>query len=293
MTVKLIDESLCGKGKGKAQEFLTCTMFAKTAAELPPINKIGTIIRVHRGQTKKFKDVIQLNVDVNIKAAWLIFDPYDGQTPLAQKGKRYTYTAEDKQSLKTMRKFVKDYFEKKDLESLSLKEAEKKKPKDFDTLLYVLEVKAKGKEEKVKLCDGSKVVDLHLPSNRKGLVAPQEVVRIRSANFDKGFKELTLNEYSNILRVPKEFVAAKDLLKELEGTKMTDIKKEVSLHMGMKEEPTKLLKKTGKPITLKELFAGKAAQKLYKVHVGVVEVGPKDPKDWICVVEKKTKKQYV
>ena len=292
-TFKLIDDSLVGSKSKSAPEYLTATMFSKIAAEFPSVIKVGTIIRIHRGETKKHKDQMILNINITRKAAWIIFDPYDGLTPIAQKGKHYTYTEKDKAALKSLRKFVKEYFEKKDLEGMSLKDAEKKKPKDFDTICYVLDVKAKGKEEKVKLCDGSKIVKLSLPINRKGAVAAQDIVHIRSVNIEKGGKEISLNEYSSVLRIPKEYAAAKALLKELQGPKVdAEIKKELSLVMDTKGETTKLLKKNAKPISLKELFAGKNIGGTNKVHVSVVDVGPKDPHDWICVVEKKTGKQF-
>jgi len=297
-TLKLIDETLCGESKDKsAPEYLTATMFAKTQDELPPISKIGTIVRIHRAQTKKFKDQYQLNVDVNKKASWIIFDPLDGQTPLAKKGKNYTFTPADKLRLKSIRKFVKEYFEKHEIEGMTLKEAEKKKPKDFDTLCYVLDVKAKNKVEKVKLSDGTKVVKLELPANRKGTIPPLEIVRIRSANFgDKKFEDITLNEYSSILRVPNDFKSAKELLKVIQGGKVeASIKGELGMYTPMKEELTKILKggQKAKAVSLKELFSGKSIgnNKLFKVHVNVVDVGPKDPHEWIMVVENKTQKQ--
>ena len=296
-TLKLIDETVCGNSKDKsAPEYLTATMFAKTADELPPITKVGTILRIHRGQTKKHKDVMQLNCDVNIKAAWIIFDPIDGQSPIAKKGKQYTFTPHDKLKLKSIRKFVKEHFEKNELEGITLKEAEKKKPKDFDCLCYVLDVKTKAKAERIKLCDGTKIVKMDLPINRKGIVIPLEVVRVRGVDFDakKKSKYLTLNDYSNVLRVPADFASAKALLKEIQGPKLPEeIKTELSLYTPLKGEITKLgSHKTAKLAKLKDLSSGKGlASKFFKVNVNVVEVGPKDPLDWIYVVEKKTGKQ--
>jgi hypothetical protein len=298
-TLKLIDETVCGNSKDKsAPEYLTATMFARTADELPPITKVGTILRIHRAQTKKHKDIMQLNCDVNIKASWIIFDPVDGQSPIAKKGKQFTFTPLDKIRLKSIRKFLKEHFDKTELEGITLKEAEKKKPKDFDSLCYVLDVKTKAKAERIKLCDGTKIVKMDLPITRKGVVVPLEVVRVRGVDFDpkKKFKYLTLSEYSSVLRVPGDFASAKALLKEINGPKLPeDIKSELALYTPLKGDATKLLgsHKGAKLMKLKELCSGKSlgSAKYFKVNVNVVEVGPKDPLDWICVVEKKTGKQ--
>lgn len=298
-TLKLIDETVCGNSKDKsAPEYLTATMFARTADELPPITKVGTILRIHRGQIKKHKDVMQLNCDVNIKAAWIIFDPVDGQSPIAKKGKQFTFTPKDVTRLKSIRKFLKEHFEKNELDAITLKEAEKKKPKDFDALCFVMDVKTKAKAERIKLCDGTKIVKVDLPITRKGMVIPLEVVRVRGVDFDakKKFKYLTLNEYSSVLRVPSDFASAKALLKDIHGPKVPEeIKTELSLYTPLKGEATTLLgaHKQAKQMKLKDLSSGKSlgATKFFKVNVNVVEVGPKDPLDWICIVEKKTGKQ--
>jgi hypothetical protein len=191
-------------------------------------------------------------------------------------------------------KFSKAHFAKFELTSMTLKEAEKKQPKDFDALCLVLDVKTKGKSERVLLCDATKVVKLDLPENRKGCVSAQEIIRIRSADFAKdGF--LKLSEYSNILRIPKEFQSAKELLKELKKDKLpADVKEQLSLYGSENEVATKVKDDKLKKVTpLKKLFGDDLpkGEKKFKVHVSVVEVGPKDPKDWICIFDKKTGEQ--
>ena len=158
----------------------------------------------------------------------------------------------------------------------------------------VLDVKAKGKVDRVLLCDATKVVKLDLPENRKGCVCAQEVVRIRGADFAKEGM-IKLNEYSNILRVPKDFLSAKELLKELKGGKLpADVKDQMSIYGSENEVATKIKgSKEAKATPLKKLFGDTLpkGEKIFKVHVNVVEVGPKDPKEWICVVDKKTGEQ--
>lgn len=290
-TVKLIDQTINPEASKKdVPEFLSVTFFSKTAADLPQATKVGSILRIHRGQSKKFKDKFQFNCDVGIKGSWVLFDPIDGQTPISKSGKRCTYTEKDKTELSTLRKFVKNYFAKSELTGITFKEAEKKKPKDFDVLCYVLDVKHKGTVDRVKLCDETQVVKLNLTDNRKGYLTPYEVVRIRSADFAKN-GELSLNEYSNILRVPKDFHSAKELLKSLKKEKLPeDVKDNLALYSPENEAATKIVgsHKTNKVASLKSLFGETLpkGEKKFKIHVNVVEIGPKDPHDWICILGK-------
>jgi hypothetical protein len=288
-TVKLIDQSVNPEASKKdTPEYLSVTFFSKTADDLPQATKVGSVMRIHRGQSKKFKEKFQFNCDVGIKGSWVLFDPIDGQTPIAKSGKKCTYNEKDKAELTAMRKFAKSYFAKNELTGITFKEAEKKKPKDFDVLCYVLDIKHKGTVERVKLCDDTQVVKLNLSDKRKGYLSPFEVVRIRSADFAKA-GELSLNDYSNILRIPKEFISAKELMKKLSKDKLPeDVKDNMILYNPENEVATKIVGKTSKVSSLKSLFGETLpkGEKKFKIHVNVVDIGPKDPHDWICIVGK-------
>jgi hypothetical protein len=210
-TMKLFDSSLNPEKNAP----MTATFFAKTIAEIPQVTKVGSIIRLHRVQTKPFKKSYQINCDVGIKSAWVLFDPLFGTTPLEESGKEHTFTSEEKSILAEIRKVSKAYFIKNELKAITLKEAEKK-PKDFDAMCYVKDVKKKGSTIKVTLCDAHKILKLDVPSNTKFAITPEEVIRIRSANYtDKKCDTIELNEYSNILRVSDEYKSAKELMKKL------------------------------------------------------------------------------
>ena len=288
--MKLLDPSV--------DEPMTATIFAKTAAEIPLVSKVGSIIRLHRAQTKSFKKAFQLNCDVEIKGAWILFDPADGVTPVKESGVKHTLTTDDKALLTEMRKFGKNYFGKHELKAVTLKEAEAK-PKDFDVVCMVMEVKKKGSINKVKLCDSEKVVKLDVPVSKNLVVAPGEVIRIRSANYtDKKCDTLDLNEYSNVLRVPMEYKSAKELKSSVEGGKASEkVKSKLAVHTPHLNAPmvgSKIVDahKQTKAVALKDLFAGTAGKgKFFKIHVNVSEISPKSPKEWIGVYEKKTKKQ--
>ena len=295
--MKLLDTTM--------DEPMIATIFAKTAAEIPQVSKVGSIIRLHRAQTKTYKKDkkgFQINCDVEIKGAWVLFDPSDGVTPVKESGMKYTFTTDDKAILTEIRKFAKNYFAKNELTALTLKEAESEKPKDFDTVCLVMEVKKKTGMNQIKLCDAEKVVKLNVPTNRNLTVTPGEVIRIRSADYTdtKKFDTLELSEYSNILRVPAEYKSAKDLMSSVEGGKASEkVKSKLAIHTPHLNAPMTGSKitdahKQTKAVALKDLFAGtvgKAGQKHFKIHVNVSEISPKSPKEWIGVYEKKTKKQ--
>ncbi len=302
-TAKLIDPTINPASPGRGEtEFISTTFFAENIDEIPQASKVGSILRIHRGDIKKYKDTVQLNCDTTIKGAWILFDSTDGNTPVATSGKQFTFTTSDRETLKTLRKFSLSFFAKHELPAITLKEGEKKK-KDFDCLCMVLETKKQGDKEHVKLCDGEKVVKLDIPFARKIHISPEEVVRVRSANYadGKGSHTLTLSEYSNILRVPKEFKSAKLLIDELKGKDLAaPILSEVSMHTRLRGDMMLISKTTAahkhaKLVQLKDLFSGEALKddkKYYKVRVNAVEVGPKDPHEWIWVSDKSAQKQY-
>jgi hypothetical protein len=292
--MKLLDSSV--------DEPMTLTIFARTEAEIPLVSKVGSIIRLHRAQTKPFKKSYQLNCDVDIKGSWILFDPADGVTPVKESGKKYTFTTDDKTHLTEIRKFAKTFFAKNELKAMTFKEAENIKPMDFDVLCLVMEVKKKGNLNTVKLCDHEKVVKLNISGIRGFTVTPGEVIRIRSANYtqNKKYDTLDLNEYSNILRVPAEYKSAKELMSYIEGGKASEkVKSKLAVHTPHLNAPMTGSKitdahKQTKAVALKDLFAGtagKAGQTFFKIHVNVSEVSPKSPKEWIGVYDKKSKKQ--
>ncbi len=303
-TLKLIDETVCPglPHKSKKNGNIVATFFAKTAGELPQPTKIGSIIRVHRGQTKKHKDIMQLNCDVTCKGAWILFDPFVGMQPMSHTGKTFTWDRADKTAVNATREWAKKFFDENELSGISLAEAFAKKKQDFDFMGLVLDVKKKGKTEQIMICDSDKVVKLEIAVGRNPYISPNEVVRVRSANIgaDKKANKLTLNEYSNILRVPNGYKSSKVLIKAVEASNASgEVKAKLLMYTPHPENNiigSKILNahKVTECTPLKELFSGevrKGAGKFCKVKANVVEINPKDLRDWICVVNTATLKQ--
>ena len=300
-TMKIIDHTV-NPNVGK-KNILNVTFFAKAADELPHPQKVGTVVRIHRGQTKKYEGGYQLNCDIGIKGAWALFDPIDSAQPFQHSGKTITYVPADKPRLKEIRDFGKKYFKDRELTGITLTEAAADKKQDFDFLGQVLEIKQKEGVEHLLISDGAKNVKIEIALGKNSYLKNMDVVRVRSANWgsDKKGNKLTLNEYSNILRVPKEYKSAKALLASISLPKTEEAKSKIQQltpQIGKQVMGSKILNahKVTKYVALKDLFSGEAqkgAGKFYKMKVNVIEMGPKDPHEWLCIVETKTKKQYI
>lgn len=159
-----------------------------------------------------------MNCDAGIKGAWALFDPFEGSQAIAHTHKKYTFhNTVDKPIINSMREWLAKYFDNNELTGIPLSEAVSGKKQDFDLLGYVLDVKKKDKFDRVLICDKKKVMKLDVATGRNSYISPQEVVRVRSANYVHGGKmnKLTLNEYSNILRAPKQFRSSKKLMKAI------------------------------------------------------------------------------
>jgi len=300
-TIKLIDETINPSKTKRESQFLTVTVFSKTVTKLPAPAKVGSIIRVHRGQTKDNKGTIQINCDVNIKSAWVFFDPTDSMVAISSSSKTHTFVQKDKDILKALRAFGKKFFAEHELSGVTLQEAVKKKPVDFDTLCFVLEVKDKKDSTRIRLCDSHNVAKLYLATSRPLTFAPSDVVRLRSANFKEGSKnKIVFKEYSNILKVPQEYKSAKMLLDSFKKNASEDIKEQVELYAHSLSDPLVVSKisnqyKGAKIIKLKDLIPGELSKGKgkanFRLNVNVIEIGPKDPKEWLLIHDKKTQKK--
>ncbi|MEI7563929.1 MAG: hypothetical protein WCJ39_10280 [bacterium] len=289
---KLIDKSV---HPGADNEFLSATFFARSRDEIPQPTKVGSIIRIHRGWTREHHKAMQLNVDVDIKSAWLLFDPTEGALPIGQTGKTFTWVEKDNARLKEIRQFAKEFFAKNELTAISLKEA-MDKPKDFDSICLVLDVKKKDDKVRYLLVDEGKIAKLTVDQGRFPSVGPQDVVKMRSANYDdKEFKTLKFEAYSNMQRIPKEYLMSKNLHNSLKGKKVPEEIKSLLEVYTPEVDKENIITKTSnakaKAVSLKDLLAeaAKGKQKLFKISANVIEVGPKDSNEWLWVHDTKTK----
>ena len=300
-SAKLIDDTFHPDGKGKGgPKYMQTTIYARLEKEIPQPTKVGSILRIHRGQTKAHKGVMQLNCDVNIKAAWVLFDPIVSDIPIEHTGKQFTFTINDSRRLADIRKFGREFFQSYDeLEGSSLAEAERTKAKDFDLVCVVLETKQKGNEQCIRICDSDRAVKVRVKENRLSHVGPLEVVRIRSLNYAEAAsgKSLTLNSYSNILQVPKEYAVAKKLSKKVKDSTSPDVQLQLALYKPQLLNPpvcSKILGgHKGAAVPLKGLLSGevlKKGQREYLVRVAVIQTSPKNAREWLRVRDTQTQR---
>ncbi len=217
-TMKLVDDTLNPEDAAKGKpSFMSLSVFANTKDGIPQPAKVGTIIRVHRGKTKKKGKEIKFNCDVDVKSAWALFDNEEGVTATHHTGKTYTFTEEDKKLLKDARKFGEKFFKTYNLEAAS---AADQKGEEIDILCQALGPEKK-KDKLTLFHDGKDFVKV---AGAKGVKA-LDVIYVRAAS--KKGDHYVLNEYSSLLAVPKEYKSAADLLKKIEKAKKDkEVKKE-------------------------------------------------------------------
>ncbi len=287
--LKAVDETL------EPGTFLSVSMFARALADLPKLVKMGSILRIHRGQTKIYKERMQLSCEIGRRGAWVLFDPTEGQAPASHSGVTCTLASPvDFERVKKLREFARKYFVETSTAGISLEEAKTAKPSDFDSLCLVLTVKqAKISEAKsvtrIKLCDRTMVVRLETePGGGFDHVLPMSVVRVRSANFSSASR-LHLSEHSNILVVPEWHKTAIEFYKgmtEPSASLPADVRRQIYLHcprLGQPLLPSKIIDPHGttEAKKLSEVLAGAKAGEFFRVRVGVVETVPTNPEQWM------------
>lgn len=294
--LKLIDETVNPKeAKGKIPPFISLTCFSRNKTELPEISKIGSIIRIHRGDSKKYNKTFQLNCDVGIKGAWILFDPTETLKPYNHTGRTYTFVDEDKRRLKEIRKFSDRFLKENDINDFISIGAN---VDEVDLIALVISRKSAGRTyDKLTVFDGDEFIKLEIDKNRHKHISPQDIVRIRGVTHKKG--TFMVNDYTNVLRIEKDQPAAKELKKKIDKAKKDKkISEKLDLNVPIVEKSKTVSEVIGKKLklmALKELFSlepSRLKAQRYYVNVNVVEIGPKDPKSWIVSVDSKSRKQY-
>jgi hypothetical protein len=125
-SMKIVDPSLhmkSSKGSGDASDYATLVFFAKRFEDLPIIQRIGDIIRVHRAALRIYNHQRQFNVNIYFKGSWCLFSTdrksalqeAEGQAataegaPFGHSGKNYTFEKHEAALLANMRKWANQY----------------------------------------------------------------------------------------------------------------------------------------------------------------------------------------
>lgn len=288
---KIIDSSI------KKNEYVSATFYARQKDQIPQPYKIGSIIRIHRGQSKEYKGKFQINCDVSLKAAWVLFDPIEGILPISQTGKNITWTEKDNIRLKEIRQFSYDFFKMNEMEYTSLNRLIIEKQNTYGPVCKVLVVKEKGDKRKFIFCDEGCAAKLIVCFDNFQSIGPGDIVRLSCASYDEYDKEIKMlkaNKYTNILRVPDEYLSAKKLNQSLKTKTINDeinwLFKYYTPEPNKENVISKILNKNIEAIELKylskKIYEGK---RIFKISVTAIKVVPDNYNDWLFVYDKETK----
>jgi hypothetical protein len=309
VTCKVADASCVGKG-GKLN-YVNVVFFAKSFEDLPIIQRVGDIVRVHRAQFQHYNDVKQLNVNMYYRSSWCLFIGNDGEAPLEPKvenedgtenyfsytpynfsGKSFTQEAHETKILKDLKKWSKDYFTKNNVVDTNITtttlDAAIKAQKDFDLLAKVTEIKDHDEySNSVTLNDTTgQTWTANLFKRKFPHLRANDVLRIKSCSA-KEDNTIVLSAHSNILK----FFSFSKIHKHLSTS--------ISSKTHIKKCLTKLENKAHQKLDITPLrklfFNPKKTEKLFRAHFCVLKVDVKDKeyvqawdgKKWLSVKAKK------
>lgn len=295
VTCKVADASCVGK-KGNLST-VNVVFFAKSFEELPIIQRVGDIVRVHRAQFQHYNDAKQLNVNMYYRSSWCLFIGNDSEAPLEPKvenedgtenyfsytpynfsGKSFTQEAHETKILKDLKKWSKEYFTKNTVVSTDITksslETAIKATKDFDLLAKITEIKDHDDySNSVTFNDTTgQTWTANLFKRKFPHLKTNDVLRIKSASA-KEDNSLVLSAHSNILK----FFSFSKIHKHL-STK-------ISSKTHIKNCLTKLENKAHAKLDITPLrklfFNPKKTEKLFRSHFCVLKVDVKDQNEWV------------
>jgi hypothetical protein len=223
VTCKVVDHSLAKKGQVHEKDWVTVVFYAKNFEDLPIIQRVGDIIRVHRAEFHYHNDRRQLNVNLFFRGSWCLFVGNDKDKPLEPKvvnehneanffshtpynfsGKSFTWGDEDVSILKNLRKWTKETFSKNwvvgHTQDASATNKAIKDKKDFDILGKVVSVKDHNKWSNTVTINDANGTSWTADLFKKKFphLAEGDAVRVRSVNSNDAH-HLSLANHSNVL----------------------------------------------------------------------------------------------
>jgi hypothetical protein len=310
VTCKVVDHSLVKKGTVSEKDWVTVVFYAKNFEELPIIQRVGDVLRVHRAEFQHFHDRKQLNVNLFFKGSWCLFvgnekdeplepkvvneekDPkFFNHTPYNFSGKSFTWGAEDENLLKNLRKWTQETFSKNFIIDNTVNSAEIerniKAKKDFDLVGRVTALKsADTYSNTVTILDASgQSWNANLFKKKFPHLAVGSCVRVRSVNGDAKHV-LTLAGHSNILHFisGSKIVDALTAIKEAKGAKAAGkaTPKAAAAPAPATSVSTITDKKQAKlPVTaLKSLFFNPGKTASFHAQFHVIKTDPVKAADW-------------
>lgn len=307
VTAKVVDHSLAKKGTVSEKDWVTVVFYAKNFEDLPIIQRVGDVIRVHRAQFQHYNDRKQLNVNLFYKGSWCLFIGNEKDEPLEPKvvneekdknffthtpynfsGKSFTWGAEDESILKNLRKWTQDTFAKNDVVDAKLAQSEVdtaiKKKTDVDLLAKVTGLKSHDAHSNdATLVDANgNTWHANLFKKKFPHLAVGSNVRLRSV-FPDASHNLKLANHSNILH----FITGAQIASTIAGFKPSgkattgkaSVKKEAASNLISKITDAKLAKNA--VTNLRDLFFNpKKDNGTFRAQFTVLKTDPAKAADW-------------
>jgi hypothetical protein len=208
-SLKIVDPSLHiknQKGTGDSSDYATLVLYAKKFEDLPIIQRIGDVIRVHRATLRLYNNQRQFNASVFYNSSWAVFSTdkkspqqeasgddkvsNNENVPFSFSGKHYTFEKQEAAILGNIRKWANQYVSQYNVITQDMVQPLAKaqnQQNDFDVVAKILQIfELDEYTNELKLKDQSGQVfytlalKLKFPHLRQG-----EVVRIRSATYDE------------------------------------------------------------------------------------------------------------
>lgn len=201
--LKVVDPSCCVKEKN--DQFAIIAIQARRFEDLPIIQRVGDILRIHRADFNQKEEQIYFKLNMSYSSSWALFSAdeevapevikQDGEefNPLnayAYSGKQYTFEAQDQKMLRSIRAWNKSYMSKNVViireMYTPLNEAEQEEG-DFNVVAKVTQIIHRDQyTSDIRLKDVSKSTWFLTVSRRK-FPRLQEgiIIKIRSVNIDK------------------------------------------------------------------------------------------------------------
>jgi len=290
---KLIDKTV--NPKLPFTQYISASFFSRNIQDIPAPTKIGSIVRIHRGETKKYKGRYgvfryQLNCDTDIKAAWVLFDPEESLESIAKSSKKYTTSENSLTIFKGIRSWSKEFFKDYELQRTSLCKAKEKAMKDFNPTCLILEAKYKDNNIVFKVCDDTGVANLKTVKGMFSSIEQNDIVKIRCASIGKD-GNLLMEPYSNILKIPIWNLSVKKLKERM--NKAENLKGLLQFYIPVIDNNiciSKIKDCNMSHSSIQQLFNLSVSKGKFRIKAEVIGTYPSNSKDWLFVYDKTNNK---
>ena len=315
-SLKIVDPSLHSSGaKASDNDYATVVIYGSKFEDMPIVNRIGDIIRLHRATLRLYNNQRQFNVSTHWNGSWCLFSTdkvnpipeiAGGQAisefqPFAFSGKKASFEKHEAQLVGALRAWATKFFASNDAVTKDLYKALNKvsgSQDDFDVVAKIISVHEMDEyTNELKLRDSTGeswytlALKLKFPHLRAG-----QAVRIRSATWDETSSQknvLALSHYSNIMTFigSSRLAAAVQKVGDDWSAEKAALAKDVPTHAITISEVDK--KHANLPFTsLYDLFhaADTLQGDVFRTSFTVSKVEPADVKEFVKVYDKKSKK---